>query len=229
MYIKSNLLIFFLISSYIFGQFQNNSRADSDPFSETPLYSVPPEMTFEEYQDMNRRFNLAVAWSTIPVPGITHHYAGEKKMAKRLFYIGLGGMASIVIGATMNGEPEWPDTLNSEIRDLYSIYNIGTEDESWYKKIPISMENGHTNYKLEKIDKQSDNEGGLLIVAGFLILIGDFIYDRLWGIKKIEEKRDKVRYKYGQQLKLSLSPTIDLNRGEYRIALTKGFDFKSKR
>jgi len=229
MKIKLNILIISLMNTFIIAQFQNNSRANVDPLSETPLYSIPAEMSFEEYQDMNRRFNLAVAWSTIPIPGITHHYAGEKKMAKRLFYLGLGGLTSIILGASMNGEPAWPDTSTDELRDIYSIYNIGTDDESWYKNIPVSMENGQTNYKLEKINKESDNEGGLFIFAGVLILVGDFIYDRLWGIKKIEEKRDKVRYKYGQQLKLTLSPMIDLNRKEYGLALRKGFDLKRKK
>ena len=100
-------------------------------------------------------------------------------MAKRLLYMGLGGIASIIIGGSMNGEPSWPDTTNSEIRDLYAIYNLGTDDEEWYEKIPVSIENNQTSYKLEKINKESDNAGGLFIAAGIIILAGDFIYDRL--------------------------------------------------
>ena len=218
-----NFLIIVFISNIIFGQFQNNVRSNSDPLAETPLYSVPSEMTFEEYQDMNRRFNLAVAWSAIPIPGITHYYAGEKKLAKRLFYIGLGGFTSIILGTTMNSEPSWPEDSSR-----YVINNLGTNDEAWYEKIPVSMENDQTNYRLKKINKTSDDAGGLFIAVGFLILIGDFVYDRLWGIKKIEEKRDKVRFKYGKELKFSLSPKIDFSRGEYGLALSKGFNLKRK-
>ncbi len=35
------------------------------------------------------------------------------------------------------------------------------------------------------------------------------IYDRFWCFRKIEEKLDHVRYKYGQQLKFSLNPSIN--------------------
>tara|TARA_B100000886_G_scaffold329346_1_gene278620 strand:+ start:1368 stop:1922 length:555 start_codon:yes stop_codon:yes gene_type:complete len=183
-------------------------------------------MTFEEYKDMNRRFNIAIAWSAIPIPGITHYYAGEKIMAKRLFYMGLGGIASLIIGGAMNGEPSWPDTANSEIRDLYAIYNLGTNDEEWYEKIPVSIENNQTSYKLEKINKESDNAGGLFIAAGFIILAGDFIYDRLWGLKKIEEKRDRVRYKYGKKIKMSLTPEIGFQNGHLGLFLNSNFNIK---
>ncbi len=207
-------------------QFQSNSGNNPEPLSETPLHPVPTEMTFNEYQDMNRRLNSAIGWSAVPIPGITHYYAGEKKIAKRLLYIGLGGIASIIAGASMNGNMSWPDTTTDELRNRYAIYDAATEDESWYRKIPVSIENGGTNYKLQQIQQQSDNEGGGLIALGFLIIVGDFIFDRIWGIKKIEEKRDKVRYKYGQQLKFSLATKIDFQKNQYSLMLSKGFDFK---
>ena len=81
-------------------------------------------MSFEEYQDMNRRLSQAIGWSAIPIPGITHYYAGEKKVAKRIFYIGLGGIAAIITGASMNGDVSWPDTSTSELRNRYAIYDI---------------------------------------------------------------------------------------------------------
>ena len=219
-----------ILFSSISAQSLNIPRYNSDPLSETPLYPIPPEMSFEEYQDMNRRLSQAIGWSAIPIPGITHYYAGEKKVAKRIFYIGLGGIAAIITGASMNGDVSWPDTSTSELRNRYAIYDIDTEDESWYRKIPISIESGETNYRLQQIQKQSDdNEGGGLIALGALILIGDFIYDRIWGIKKIEDKRDKVRFKYGQQLKLSLHPQINPFNNQYSLSLRKGFNFKKIR
>ena len=223
-----NKIFFFtvIIFSSISAQSLNMSGYNSDPLSETPLYPIPSEMSFEEYKDMNRRLSQALGWSAIPIPGITHYYAGEKKMAKRIFYVGLGGIAAIIAGASMNGEVSWPDTSTSELRNRYAIYDINTEDESWYRKIPVSIEGGETNYRLQQIQKESDNnEGGGLIFLGALILVGDFIYDRIWGIKKIEDKRDKVRFKYGQQLKFSLNPSINPYNNQYSLSLCKGFDF----
>ena len=226
MNIVTRFLISLFVNHCLIAQLDLNNQNNIDPLSETPLFSIPSEMTYEEYKDMNRRFNIAIAWSAIPIPGITHYYAGEKKMAKRLLYMGLGGIASLIIGGAMNGEPSWPDTANSEIRDLYAIYNLGTDDEAWYKKIPVSIENNQTSYKLEKINKESDNAGGLFIAAGIIILAGDFIYDRLWGLKKIEEKRDRVRYKYGKKIKMSLTPEIGFQNGHLGLSLNSNFNIK---
>ena len=222
----SRFLISLLVNHCLIAQLDLNNQNNIDPLSETPLFSIPSEMTYEEYKDMNRRFNIAIAWSAIPIPGITHYYAGEKKMAKRLLYMGLGGIAALIIGGSMNGEPSWPDTTNSEIRDLYAIYNLGTDDEEWYEKIPVSIENNETSYKLEKINKESDNAGGLFIAAGIIILAGDFIYDRLWGLKKIEEKRDRVRYKYGKKIKMSFTPEIGFQNGHLGLSLNSNFNIK---
>ena len=48
----------------------SNNITNADPLSETPLYPIPEEMTFEEYEDMNR-ISQALLWSSIPLPGIT--------------------------------------------------------------------------------------------------------------------------------------------------------------
>ena len=90
------LLSTLFVTTQIFSQAQNMN----EPLSETPLYPVPPEMTFEEYQDMNRRMSQALLWSSIPIPGITHYYAGDVKKAKKLFYVGLSGFACIIAGAS---------------------------------------------------------------------------------------------------------------------------------
>ena len=65
----------------VFAQYNNLNIAD--PLSETALYPIPKEMSFEEYQDMNRRMSQALLWSSIPIPGITHYYAGDEKKAKK--------------------------------------------------------------------------------------------------------------------------------------------------
>ncbi|MEC9377135.1 MAG: hypothetical protein VYC00_03425, partial [Candidatus Neomarinimicrobiota bacterium] len=195
-------LIIFVFSTHLLGQVKNADRNNSEALSETPLYPIPAEMTFEEYQDMNRRMSIAVAWSAIPVPGVTHHYAGEKKRARQLFYIGLGGLACIIAGAVSMEEETWPDTtgLDGDYEEIAG---------AWYKKVPIGMEGNQINYKLETVNKESKGSGGGLVALGVLVIVGDLIYDRIWGFRKIEHKRDRVRYKYGQQLQFSVQPKME--------------------
>ena len=73
---------------------QSNQRGEI--LSETPLYPLPENMTFEEYQDINRRMSIGVGLAFIPIPGIVHRYAGEKEVAKRLTYISIGGFISLI-------------------------------------------------------------------------------------------------------------------------------------
>ena len=47
-----------------------------------------------------------------------------------------------------------------------------------------------------------------------------YIYDRFWCFQKIDEKQDHVRYKYGQQLKLSVNSSIDPQAGMAGFELT---------
>ena len=205
------MLVIIVLNSHLYGQ-KNIGRDNHAALSETPLYPIPAEMTFEEYQDMNRRMSLAVAWSSIPVPGLTHYYAGEKKKAKQLFYIGLGGLACIIAGAGSEEEKIWPDTTGN-LRDNYVIHNEGQDNEKWFERIPVNMEGDVVHYDLKEVRKEPKGGGGL-IALGVLVLVGDFVYDRLWGFQKIEEKRDRVRYKYGQQLQFSIKPKMEpLARG----------------
>ena len=214
------LLVIIAINSHLYGQ-KNIDRDNHEALSETPLYPIPAEMTFEEYQDMNRRMSLAVAWSSIPVPGITHYYAGEKKKAKQLFYIGLGGLACRIAGAGSAEENIWPDTTGN-LRDNYVIHNEGQDNEKWFERIPVSMEGDVVYYDLKEVGKEPKGGGGL-IALGVLILVGDFVYDRLWGFQKIEEKRDRVRYKYGQQLQFSIKPKIEPLAGGFGLSLNVEF------
>ncbi|MED5316573.1 MAG: hypothetical protein VX744_02370 [Candidatus Neomarinimicrobiota bacterium] len=214
------MLVIIAINSHLYCQ-NNIDRDNHEPLSETPLYPIPAEMTFEEYQDMNRRMSLAVAWSSIPVPGITHYYAGEKKKAKQLFYIGLGGLACIIAGAGSEEEKIWPDTTGN-LRDNYVIHNEGQDNEKWFERIPVSMEGDVLHYDLKEVRKEPKGGGGL-IALGVLVLVGDFVYDRLWGFQKIEEKRDRVRYKYGQKLQFSIKPKMEPLAGGFGLSLNVQF------
>lgn len=212
------LLSILFVTTQIFSQAQNMN----EPLSETPLYPVPSEMTFEEYQDMNRRISQAFLWSSIPLPGTTHYYAGERKKAKQLFYIGLGGLACIISGVVNMEEGNWPK-YNT---DTHVIFNEGQDNEKRYEKIPKGMEGDIIRYELRQIRREQDGSGGGLIALGVLIIAGDIIYDRLVGLKKIEEKRDRVRFKYGKEMKLSFNPILDMHYRDVGLGFNMSFNVK---
>ena len=213
------ILIFSLVVIGLSNGQSSNSVTNVDPLSETPLFPIPSEMTFDEYQDMNRRLSQAFLWSSIPIPGITHHYAGEKKMAKRLFYIGMGGIACVIGGSLSMDEPTWPEYNEN----IHIIHNQGTDDERRYERIPVTMEGDIIHYQLKEIHKQGSRGGGL-IALGIAIIVGDFIYDRLKGFQLIEEKRNKVRYKYGQQIKFTYKPSFYYSDGQSELGMKLNFD-----
>jgi len=201
---------FFIISSL-----NSQSVSGGDMLTETPLYPVPAEMTFEEYQDMNRRLTIGLALTSIPIPGIVHRYAGEKKKARRLFMIGVGGLGLVAAGASMMGEEEWPESDYNLM-----ILNAGEDNEIRYEKIPINQLGDDIEYKLIPMNKQRDGSGGGLIILGALVLVGDIFYDWLHGWKMIINKRDAVRYKYGQQIQVTVKPGVNLN------TQSAGIDFR---
>ena len=216
-----NLSILSFLFNIAAAQYYNINIAD--PLSETPLYPIPKEMSFEEYQDMNRRMSQALLWSSIPIPGITHYYAGDVKKAKKLFYIGLSGFVCITAGALSLKDAEWPEN-----KDNYFIQNMGQENERWFEKIPTSVhisESGEEliHYNLKEIQKESAGGGGFLMLTGIAIILGDLVYDRIVGLRLIEQKRDKVRFKYGQNLNLSFHPRISPIKN--RIGLSLKFNF----
>ena len=212
------ILIFSLVVIGLLNGQSSNSVTNVDPLSETPLFPIPSEMTFDEYQDMNRRLSQAFLWSSIPIPGITHHYAGEKKMAKRLFYIGMGGVACVIGGSLSMDEPTWPEYNEN----IHIIHNQGTDDERRYERIPVTMEGDIIHYQLKEIHKQGSRGGGL-IALGIAIIVGDFIYDRLKGFQLIEEKRNKVRYKYGQQIKFTYDPNFYYSVSQNQLGIKFNF------
>ena len=72
-----------------------------DVLNESPLTPVPADMTFEEYRDMNRRLTIGLALTAIPIPGLIHDYAGEKKTAKRIRRVALGSVGLIIAGIAL--------------------------------------------------------------------------------------------------------------------------------
>jgi len=185
--------------------------AQGDLLNEVPLHAIPEEMTFEEYQDANRRMLSGILVSSlVPVPGMMHFYAGEKKTGYRLLAISGVGVLSLIGGmAGMSGEgDEWQDSD-------YETKDIGSQR---YEKIPILIydDNGveNTGYTLRKLRKERDANGlGVsLMVLGGGAIIACHLYDWIHGIQTIEKKRDRVRFKYGKQLSFSMDPMIDLDK-----------------
>ena len=197
-----NIIIYFVLFCVVFTQ--NNQQAEI--MSETPLHPIPEEMTYEEYQDMNRRINIGVGLAFIPIPGIVHRYAGEKSTAKKLSYITIGGL---LVFATASGSEErkWPESDY----ELF-IMNEGLDNEIRYEKIPVEITgNDSVTYKLNQVYKRVSHVGGnpLLGFIGIAAVFGSYYYDVFHGLKMIHDKREAVRFKYGKKLQYSVRPSFD--------------------
>ena len=206
-----------LLVSLMYAQEQSPG---GDVLNESPLMPVPADMTFEEYRDMNRRLTVGLALTAVPIPGLIHDYAGEKKKAKRIRRVALGSVGLIVAGAFMAGDDkgEWQNTD-------YNIYVEGEGDsELRYEMIPTGMIGNDVTYDLKPLNRKRDGGGGgLLIVLGVGLLVADIIYDVYHGIKIIEEKRDAVRFKYGKQLNFSYAPEMNLKNNYTGVKMTYNF------
>ena len=206
-----------LLVSLMYAQEQSPG---GDVLNESPLMPVPADMTFEEYRDMNRRLTVGLALTAVPIPGLIHDYAGEKKKAKRIRRVALGSVGLIVAGAFMAGDDkgEWQDTD-------YNIYVEGEGDsELRYEMIPTGMIGNDVTYDLKPLNRKRDGGGGgLLIVLGVGLLVADIIYDVYHGVKIIEEKRDAVRFKYGKQLNFSYAPEMNLKNNYTGVKMTYNF------
>ena len=211
------LISILLLVSLMYAQEQSPG---GDVLNESPLMPVPADMTFEEYRDMNRRLTVGLALTAVPIPGLIHDYAGEKKKAKRIRRVALGSVGLIVAGAFMAGDDkgEWQDTD-------YNIYVEGEGDsELRYEMIPIGMIGNDVTYDLKPLNRKRDGGGGgLLIVLGVGLLVADVIYDVYHGVKIIEEKRDAVRFKYGKQLNFSYAPEMNLKNNYAGVKMTYNF------
>ncbi|NQV38636.1 MAG: hypothetical protein HQ509_11615 [Candidatus Marinimicrobia bacterium] len=192
--------VFIVTTQSIFAQ-----GLGGDLLNEAPLVPIPQSMTFEEYRDMNRRLSVGIALAAIPIPGMIHYYAGEKRTAKIIFGTAMLGIGSIVIGASGLEEGDFPDSD-------FGMLILNADDqkrERRYEKIPISITNTDTTYKLKEIFRKQSGGSGGLILLGAALIVGDILYDYIHGIRTIETKRDRVRYKYGQTLEFSVKPTLD--------------------
>ena len=191
-----------------------------DILTEPPLVPIPEEMTWEEYRDMNRRLSVGLALSAIPVPGMIHFYAGDPKTGRRLLTTGFLGAASILAGAALLGEGDFPES-DFEVM----VLNAGDHDrERRYEKIPVEIDGKTTLYKLRELEREPDFlPGGPLILLGALTLAADFVYDFVHGIRTIEEKRDRVRFKYGKKLDLTLDTRSGAGVGSPAVALKYSF------
>ena len=172
------------------------SQGTGDVLNETPLIPIPQDMTYEEYQDMNRRISTGLMRSAIPVPGMMHFYAGEPTTGKWLLATGLAGVASIIAGAALWEEGEFAETDFDVL-----VINAGKDKERRYEKIPVSLEGETPKYRLHELQRDG-GVGGPLVALGVITIAGSMIYDFLHGIEVIETKRDRVRFKYGKRLKL---------------------------
>jgi len=204
---KLVIIITTILLNVIFsqGKMQTNLFG-TDLLNENPIYPIPGEMTFEEYQDMNRRLGVGLLLAAIPIPGTIHNYAGEEKIAKKIRWVAAGSVLSVIMGAISTKEGDW------EISPYQiSILNEGEENELRYKMIPIGSVGTDIEYKYVELYKTKTSGATFLIPLGISVLIADYLYDYIHGIKTIENKRDKVRFKYGKKIDFSFEPTYDIN------------------
>ena len=191
----------------------------TDLLNENPIYPIPEEMTFEEYQDMNRRLGVGLLLAAIPIPGTIHNYAGEEKIAKKIRWVAAGSIVSINIGAIATEEGDWEESPYQT-----SIFNEGEENEQRYQMIPIGAVGTDIEYKYVELNKIKKSSGAaFLIPLGISVLIADYFYDYIHGIKTIENKRDRVRFKYGKKIDFSFEPTYNINTRMAGINLSYQF------
>ena len=201
---RSAVIIIIILLNTIFsqGKIQTN-QLSIGLLNENQLYPIPKEMTFEEYQDMNRRLEVGLLLAAIPIPGTIHNYAGEEKIAKKIRWIAAGGLASIIIGAISTKEGDWEESQYETI-DL---------NDKRYEMIPLGSVGQDIEYKYVELHKASTGGANFLIPLGVGVLLVDYLYDYIHGIKIIEKKRDQVRFKYGKKLDFSFDPIYDINKG----------------
>ena len=205
---KTAIIITTILLNVIFSQEKMQTNLfGTDLLNENPIYPIPEEMTFEEYQDMNRRLGVGLLLAAIPIPGTIHNYAGEEKLAKKIRWVAAGSVLSIIVGAISTKEGDWEESPYQ-----ISILNEGEENELRYQMIPVGSVGTDIEYKYVELNKTTKSNGAtFLIPLGISVLIADYLYDYIHGIKTIENKRDKVRFKYGKKLDFSFEPTYDIN------------------
>ena len=108
---KTIIIITIMFLNVIFSQWKiQTNQFSTDLLNENPIYPIPEEMTFEEYQDMNRRLGVGLLLAAIPIPGTIHNYAGEEKLAKKIRWVAAGSVLSIIVGAISTKEGDWEES-----------------------------------------------------------------------------------------------------------------------
>ncbi|UCH62344.1 MAG: hypothetical protein JSU77_11125 [Fidelibacterota bacterium] len=209
--IAGSILLSAFTAQPVFAQVQGG-----DLLNEAPLTKVPAEMTFEEYRDMNRRLTIGLALAAIPVPGMIHFYADEKKTGWLVLGTAAVGLTSILAGAAIADEGDFPD---SDF-DVLVLNPDDKDKERRFEKIPVQITDTETTYQLQEIHREVSGAGIALVALGAAILIGDIAFDLIHGIKIIEEKRDRVRFKYGKTLGISIEPDFDLGMNSAGLQLS---------
>ena len=213
-------ILLILIISNLMTENLNAQSNGGDVLNEPPFYVVPADMTFEEYEDANRRLSVGLLLMSIPFPGSLHFYANERREAWWHVGIATAGVLSIIAGAGASDEKEtWPES-DFEIRDITG--EDGTVRR--YEKVPFEENFGNVNYELRLLPHERDG-GEFLIVLGAGLLIGQLIHDWYDGIRTIEKKRNRVRFNYGKKsnLGLNLLPQIDPANGLFGAKLSLEF------
>lgn len=213
------LLFSILILATIFSSMLLAQNSGGDFLNEAPLSPIPDEMTFEEYQDMNRRLTVGLALAAVPLPGMIHFYAGEKKTGWLLLGSAAVGVGSIIAGASMADKGDFPD---SDFNLL--VLNSGDEErERRFEQVPVKIEGADTTFRLKEIYREPDGAGAVLIAAGAAILLFDIAYDFIHGIRTIEQKRNRVRFKYGKKMQFGMRPEFDYRKQSVGLGLAVRF------
>jgi hypothetical protein len=190
-----------------------------DLLNEAPLMAIPEEMTFEEYRDMNRRLTVGLALAAIPIPGMIHFYADEPGKGWLILGTAAGGALSILAGAMGTDEGDFPDSDYSLL-----VLNAGKDNEKRYEKIPHEIFGSDTTFRLQEIYREHEGAGGLLVLLGAAVIICDIAYDFIHGVRIIEEKRDRVRFKYGKQMSdVMIEPSFNLRERSAGVKLSFAF------
>lgn len=183
-----------------------------EPLLEVPLHKIPKGVSYEDYQNANRRVAMAAFYGIIP--GGVHRYANERTTGWVLTGTAAAGIAAIIVGVGL--------TEDGALREGYATTTI---DENTFYRIPVELNNDVPTFELEKAEpeKKLTAAGGALLGTGIALVIGSYVWDIFFGIHVIEQKRDKARYKIGQMDKKQADSETKRERGP-RVKLAPMID-----
>lgn len=172
---------------------------------------VPPGMSFEEFEDVNRTVLGGLPW--LVVPGGLHFYANDNTRGWILAGTAAAGVVAIILGAATSGEGDGDFATDHE------VVSFGEGDkERFYAKAPVHRTEttaadgtvtSETQYRLDQVGREGGGGGGLLIVLGSMALVSSYVADFFHGMHTIRLKRNRARYEYGKRAaELKLLPTV---------------------